>query len=82
MLKERTDEIVKDLKNLEDLMIKSMVDADMIKCMDAKSMEVIKITFNLMDRYCDLAEEYANVIDNQDRKLDQILEKLNKWDKA
>lgn len=82
MLKERTDEIVKDLKNLEDLMIKSMFDADMIRCMDAKSMEVIKITFNLMDRYCDLAEEYANVIDNRDRKLDQILEKLNKWDKA
>lgn len=82
MLKERTDEIVKDLKNLEDLMIKSMVDADMIKCMDATSMEAIKITFNLMDRYCDLAEEYANVINNQDRKLDQILEKLNKWDKA
>lgn len=81
MLKERTGEIIKDLKNLEDLMIKSMVDADMIKCMDAKSMEAIKITFNLMDRYCDLAEEYATMMDDQNKKIDQILEKLNKWEK-
>lgn len=82
MLKERTDEIIKDLKNLEDLMVKSVVDADMIKCMDAKSMEVIKTTFKLMDQSCELMAEYATMMDDQNKKIDQILEKLNKWDKV
>ena len=82
MLKERTDEIIKDLKNLEDLMVKSVVDADMIKCMDAKSMEAIKTTFKLMDQSCELMAEYATMMDDQNKKIDQILEKLNKWEKV
>lgn len=82
MLKERTREIIEEVKKTENLLIKSITDVDTLKYMDAQQLEGIKSMFNLMDHYCDLAEEYANVIDNQDRKLDRILEKLNKWDKA
>lgn len=78
MLKERTMEMIRNLKNLEDLMIKSTVDADMIKYMDANSMELFKTSFKIMDDCCDLMEGYATMMDNQNKKIDQILDILKK----
>lgn len=78
MLKERTMEMIRNLKNLEDLMIKSTVDADMIKYMDANSMELFKTSFKIMDDCCDLMEDYATMMDNQNKKIDQILDILKK----
>lgn len=78
MLKERTMEMIRNLKNLEDLMIKSTVDANMIKYMDANSMELFKSSFKIMDDCCDLMEDYATMMDNQNKKIDQILDILKK----
>ena len=64
--------------NLEDLMIKSTVDADMIKYMDANSMELLKTSFKIMDDCCDLMEDYAIMMDNQNKKIYQILDILKK----
>ena len=78
MLKERTMEMIRNLKNLEDLMVKSTVDTDMIKYMDANSMELFKTSFKIMDDCCDLMEDYAAMMDNQNKKIDQILDILKK----
>lgn len=78
MLKERTIEMIRNLKNLEDLMVKSTVDAVMIKYMDANSMELFKTGFKIMDDCCDLMEDYAATMDNQSKKIDQILDILKK----
>lgn len=78
MLKERTMEMIRNLKNLEDLMIKSTIDADMIKYMDANSMELFKTSFKIMDDCCDLMKDYATMMDNQNKKIDQILDILKK----
>lgn len=78
MLKERTMEMIRNLKNLEDLMVKSTVDTDMIKYMDANSMELFKSSFKIMDDCCDFMEDYAAMMDNQNKKIDQILDILKK----
>lgn len=78
MLKERTMEMIRNLKNLEDLMVKTTVDADMIKYMDANSMELFKTSFKIMDDCCDLMKDYATMMDNQNKKIDQILDILKK----
>lgn len=78
MLKERTMEMIRNLKNLEDLMVKTTVDADMIKYMDAKSIELFKTSFKIMDDCCDLMKDYATMMDNQNKKIDQILDILKK----
>lgn len=81
MLKEHTMEMIRNLKNLEDLMAKFTVDADTFKYMDANSMELFKTSFKIMDDCCNLMEDYAAMIDNQNKKIDQILDILKK-DKA
>ena len=78
MLKERTMEMIRNLKNLEDLMVKTTVDADMIKYMDANSIELFKTSFKIMDDCCDLMGDYAAMMDNQNKKIDQILDILKK----
>lgn len=78
MLKERTMEMIRNLKNLEDLMVKTTVDADMIKYMDANSIELFKTSFKIMDDCCDLMKDYAAMMDNQNKKIDRILDILKK----
>ena len=77
-MKEITNEVIDKFNELKKLVVKQMCDADMIKSMNSDSLKALQLCLESIDDASDLMEEYANTLDEQNKKLDMILEKLDK----
>lgn len=75
-----TKEVIDNIGEFKKLIIKQMCDEDMIKSMDSDALKTLQLCLGLIDDASKLMEEYSRVLDEQNRKLDMILERLG--DKA
>ncbi len=77
-MKTITKEVIDKIGEFKKLIVKQMSDEDMIKSMDSDSLKALQLCLESIDDASDLMEEYANTLDEQNKKLDMILEKLDK----
>lgn len=73
-----TREIIDKIGEIKKLVVKQMCDEDMIKSMDSDSLKALQLCLEFIDDANNLMEEYANTLDEQNKKLDMILAKLDK----
>lgn len=78
--KENANEVIKNIRELGSYM-RNVAQVN-YACNNAnfKELERVKNSVELLDEACKLMKEYSRVLDEQNRKLDMILEKLG--DKA
>ena len=77
MLEKKTNELIDEAKGLMDFCVKQMSACD-IKDMDADNFAAIQKCISLVDSACELMVEQSRMMDNMDRKLDNVLEILRK----
>ena len=77
-MKEITNEVIDKFNELKKLIAKQMCDADMFMSMDPEALKALQLSLGSIDDASRLMEEYANILDEQNKKLDMILEKLDK----
>ena len=77
MLEKKTNELIDEAKGLMDFCVKQMSACD-IKNMDADNFAAIQKCISLVDSACELMVEQSRMIDDMDRKLDNVLEILRK----
>ena len=77
MLEKKTNELIDEAKGLMDFCIKQMSACD-IKDMDADNFAAIQKCISLVDSVCKLMAEEAKMMDDMDRKLDNVLDLLRK----
>ena len=77
MLENKTNELIDEAKGLMDFCVKQMSACD-IKDMDADNFVAIQKCIGLVDSACELMVEEAKMMDDMDRKLDEVLEILRK----
>lgn len=81
-MKAITNEVIEEIEELKKLMF-SMVDVESaIKDLDRTTLKAMQLCMRLIDDSCDLMKEYVDVLDEQNEKLDMILEKLDKKERA
>ena len=81
MLEKKTTELVNEANELMDFCVKQMSACD-IKDMDADNFAAIQKCINLVDSACELMVEEAKMMDDMDRKLDEVLEILRKEEES
>ena len=81
MLENKTNELIDEAKGLMDFCVKQMTACD-IKDMDADSFAAIQKCISLVDSACELMVEEAKMMDDMDRKLDEVLEILRKGEES
>lgn len=74
MLKEKTREIVEEVNETKDLLMKRCT-VDMFIDMGAEELLLVKKMFSLMDKTMELAIKSAEMMDGIDNKLDKLLAK-------
>ena len=77
-MKEITNEVIDKFNELKKLIVKQMCDTDMFMNMDPEALKALQLSLGSIDDATRLMEEYANILDEQNKKLDMILEKLDK----
>lgn len=77
-MKEITNEVIDKFNELKKIAVGMMCDEDMFMSMDSNSLKAMQLSLGLIDDAIDLMEEYANTLDEQNKKLNMILEKLDK----
>ena len=77
-MKEITNEVIDKFNELKKLIVKQMCDADMVMNMDPEALKALQLSLGSIDDATRLMEEYANILDEQNKKLDMILAKLDK----
>ena len=77
-MKEITNEVIDKFNELKKLIAKQMCDADMFMNMDSEALKALQLSLGSIDDASRLMEEYANILDEQNKKLDMILAKLDK----
>ena len=77
-MKTITKEVIDKFGELKKMAVGMMCDEDMFMSMDEKSLKAMQLSLGLIDDAIDLMEEYANTLDEQNKKLNMILEKLDK----
>lgn len=77
-MKEITNEVIDKFNELKKLIVKQMCDTDMVMNMDPETLKALQLSLGSIDDANRLMEEYANILDEQNKKLDMILEKLDK----
>lgn len=75
---DKTKEVMDCSKELMDEMFKESMDIGMIEFMEDSQLHLIKKSLKLMNDAYDLALMYAKVIDEQNAKLDLLLENMEK----
>lgn len=73
-----TNEVIDKFNELKKLIVKQMCDANMFMSMDPEALKALQLSLGSIDDAKCLMEEYANILDEQNKKLDMILEKLDK----
>ena len=81
-MKAITKEIIEKIGAFKEMVVGSMCDEDMFMSMDPKTLKIMQLSLGMIDDATKLMEEYAQSIEEQNKKLDMILEKLNKEGKA
>ena len=77
-MKEITNEVIDKFNELKKLVVKQMCDVDMFMNMDPEALKALQLCLGSIDDANRLMEEYANILDEQNKKLDMILAKLDK----
>lgn len=77
-MKEITNEVIDKFNELKKLIVKQMCDTDMVMNMDPEALKALQLSLGSIDDANRLMEEYANILDEQNKKLDMILAKLDK----
>ena len=77
MLENKTNELIDEAKGLMDFCVKQMTACD-IKDMDADNCAAIQKCISLVDAACELRVEEAKMMDDRDRKLDNVLDLVKK----
>ena len=77
-MKEITNEVIDKFNELKKLIVQQMCDADMFMNMDPEALKALQLSLGSIDDASHLMEEYANILDEQNKKLDMILAKLDK----
>ena len=72
MLEKKANELIDEAKGLMDFCVKQMSACD-IKDMDADNFAAIQRCIKLVDSACELMVEEAKMMDDMDRKLDNLL---------
>lgn len=79
---EETKKVIEEIDGLKEMLMAQLVKGDVFADMNTEEVVAIHKCMKLMDMSCGLAEKQADMIDQMDRKLDMILEKLSKKEKA
>ena len=77
-----TTKVIKKIEKLKELAFRSMGTEDVIMDMDPETLKVVRLCMSMVDDCCDLMMEYDQTMEEQNRKLDMILEKLDKGERA
>ena len=77
-MKTITKEVIDKFGELKKMTVSMMCDEDMLMSMDSNALKAMQLALGAIDDASDLMEEYANTLDEQNKKLDMILEKLDK----
>ena len=77
-MKTITKEVIDKFGELKKMVVGMMCDEDVLMSMDEKSLKTMQLSLGLIDDAADLMEEYVNTLDEQNKKLNMILEKLDK----
>ena len=75
MLEKKTNELVNEIKELVDLACKQISIHD-LKDMDAVTLNAVQSCIKLGESACELMVEEAKMMDDMDRKLDNVLDLL------
>ena len=78
MLAERMTKIFEGMDELMSDALTMNVDEDMFEYMDEKTLKMFKAYMKLYDEAKDLSLYMAKMMDDQDKKLDKIIELLEK----
>lgn len=81
-MKTITKEIIEKIGAFKEMVVKMMCDEDMFMSMNPETLKSMQLSLGMIDDATKLMEEYAQSIEEQNKKLDMILEKLNKEGKA
>lgn len=81
-MKAITKEIIEKIGAFKEMVVKMMCDEDMFMSMNPETLKSMQLSLGMIDDATKLMEEYAQSIEEQNKKLDMILEKLNKEGKA
>lgn len=81
-MKTITNEIIEDIDEVKKMFVGLMCEESVLMDMDEKTLKAVQISLKMIDDASDLMREYANVLEEQDRKLDMILEKLDEENRA
>lgn len=77
-MEEKIRNLIDSEEELINSYLKSLVDFDAIADMDEEELGMVKKLKNLMDLSEEVLIEYGETIDKQNKKLDKILELLEK----
>ncbi len=77
-MKTITKEVIGRLGELKKMAVSMMCDENTIKNMNSNPLKAMQLALWAIDDASELMEEYANTLDEQNKKLDMILEKLDK----
>lgn len=81
-MKAITKEIIEKIGAFKETVVKMMCDEDVFMSMNPETLKSMQLSLGMIDDATKLMEEYAQSIEEQNYKLDMILEKLNKEVKA
>lgn len=77
-MKTITNEVIDKFGELKKVTVSMMCGEDMLMSMDSNSLKAMQLVLGAIDDARVLMEEYANTLDEQNKKLDMILAKLDK----
>lgn len=77
-----TKEIIEKIGASKETVVKMMCNEDVFMSMTPETLKLMQLSLEMIDDANKLMEEYANTLEEQNKKLDMILEKLNKEVKA
>ena len=77
---ETTKKLYEEMDKMMDVYMKKLSPMDMVKYMDTEEVEMMYRCLKLYNQAKDLMIMQAEIIENQDKKLDMILSKLSKME--
>ena len=75
-MRKDVEELMKECDELMELSISQLSDIDAIECLDETSLNVMKRTIKLYKKSKELSIKMAEMMDEQDKKLDEIIKLL------
>ena len=78
MLERRAIELKEEVNKLKTICLEEFVNNDSIESVDERGFKGLKSTLKLVNLSMEFMQEEARMIDEMNKKLDKILEKLEK----